>query len=82
MKIIVDNGIPIPGVTVERQKKEAKWMLTFQSVYPYGQSDRIGDEIAWQKKKVEWPMKSSYYYIIYTNIQIIITLKLNLIILS
>ena len=22
-----DNGIPIPGITVERQKKETKWML-------------------------------------------------------
>ena len=25
-----DNGIPIPGVAVERQKKEAKWMLTLR----------------------------------------------------
>ena len=31
-----DNGIPIPDVTVERQKKETKWMLTLQTVYPYG----------------------------------------------
>ena len=36
----------------------------------------------WQKKKVTWLAICSYYYIIYTNIQIIITLKLNLIILS
>ena len=38
-----DNGIPIPGVTVERQKKETKWMLTLQAVYPYGLNDRVGD---------------------------------------
>ena len=29
-----DNGIPIPSITVERQKKETKWMLTLQTVYP------------------------------------------------
>ena len=29
-----DSGIPIPVVTVERQKKETKWMLTLQTVYP------------------------------------------------
>ena len=39
-----DNGIPIPGVTVERQKKETKWMFTFRTVYPYGLNDRVGDE--------------------------------------
>ena len=39
-----DNGIPIPGVRVERQKKETKWMITPQTVYPYGLNDRVGDE--------------------------------------
>ena len=34
-----DNGNPIPGVTVERQKKETKWMLTLQTTYPYGLND-------------------------------------------
>ena len=38
------NHIPIPGVTVERQKKETKWMLTIQTVYPYGLNDRVCDE--------------------------------------
>ena len=38
-----DNGIPIPGVRVERQKKETKWMLTLQTVHPYGLNDRVGD---------------------------------------
>ena len=27
-----DSGNPVPGVTVERQKKETKWMLTLQAV--------------------------------------------------
>ena len=35
-----DNGNPISGVTVERHKKETKWMLTLQTVYPYGLNDR------------------------------------------
>ena len=39
-----DNGIPVLGVEVERQKKETKWMLTLQTVYPYGLNDRVGDE--------------------------------------
>ena len=39
-----DNGIPIPGVTVERHKKETKWMLIHQTVYPYGLNDRFVDE--------------------------------------
>ena len=26
------------------QKKETKWMLAFQTVYPYGLNDRVGDE--------------------------------------
>ena len=44
-----DNGNPIPGVTVERQKKETKWMLTLQTVYPYGLNDRVGDEYMAEK---------------------------------
>ena len=30
-----DNVTRIPDVTVERQKKETKWMLTLQTIYPY-----------------------------------------------
>ena len=44
-----DNDIAIPGVTVERQKKETKWMLTLQTVYPYGLNDRVGDEYMAEK---------------------------------
>ena len=44
-----DNGNPIPGVTVERQKKETKWMLTLQILYPYGLNDRVGDEYMEEK---------------------------------
>ena len=44
-----DNGNPIPGVTVERQKKETKWMLLLQTVYPYGLNDRVGDEYMAEK---------------------------------
>ena len=32
-----DSGIPIPGVTVDRHKKETKCMLTLETVYLYGQ---------------------------------------------
>ena len=39
-----DNGNPIPGITVERKKKETKWMLTLQTLYLYGLNDRVGDE--------------------------------------
>ena len=39
-----DNGIPIPGVAVERQREKTNWMLTFQTVYPYGLNIRVGDE--------------------------------------
>ena len=35
-----DNGIPISDVIVQRQKKESKWMLTLQTVYPYGLNDK------------------------------------------
>ena len=45
----IDNGYPIPGITVERQKKEMKWMLTLQTVYPYGLNDRVGDEYMAEK---------------------------------
>ena len=31
------------------EKKETKWMLTLQAVYPYGLSDRIGDEYMAEK---------------------------------
>ena len=44
-----DNGNPISGVTVERQKKETEWMLTFQTVYWYGLNDRVGDEYMAEK---------------------------------
>ena len=44
-----DNGNPISGVTVERQKKETEWMLTFQTVYSYGLNDRVGDEYMAEK---------------------------------
>ena len=44
-----DNGNPIPGVTVERHKKETKWMLTLQTVYPYGLNDRVGNECMAEK---------------------------------
>ena len=44
-----DNGIATPGVTVERQKKETKWMLTLQTVYPYGLNDRVGDKYIAEK---------------------------------
>ena len=44
-----DNGIPIPGVRVERQKKETKWMLNLQTVYSYGLNDRVGDEYMVEK---------------------------------
>ena len=76
-----DNGIPITGVTVEGQKKETKWMLTLQTIYRYGLNDRVGDEYM-AEKKVELSAISSYHYIVYTNVQIIITLKLNFRILS
>ena len=45
-----DNGIPIPGVTVESHKKERKWMLTLQTVHPYGLNDRVGDEYMPEKE--------------------------------
>ena len=47
-----DKGIPISGVTVERQKKETKWMLTYQTVYLYGLNDRVGDEYMAQSRVV------------------------------
>ena len=43
------NGIPIPVVIIERQKKENKWMLTLQAVYPYGLNYRVGDEYMTEK---------------------------------
>ena len=44
-----DNGIPIPGITVGRQKKDRKWTLTLQAVYFYGLNDRVGDEYMTEK---------------------------------
>ena len=44
------NGIPIPGVTIERQKKETNWMLTIHTVYRYGLNDRVGDEYVAEKE--------------------------------
>ena len=44
-----DNGNPIPVVTVKRQKKEAKLMLTLQTIYPYGLNDRVGHEYREEK---------------------------------
>ena len=41
-EMIINNGITVPGVTVERQKKETKW--TLQTVYPYGLNDIVDDE--------------------------------------
>ena len=43
------NGIPIPGVAVERQRKKTNWKLTLQTVYPYGLNDRVGDEYMKEK---------------------------------
>ena len=31
-------------MTVKRQKKQTKWVLNLQAVYPYGLNDRVGDE--------------------------------------
>ena len=45
-----DNGIPIPGVTAERQKKEKKCMLTLHTVYTYDLNDRVGDEYMVEKR--------------------------------
>ena len=63
------------------RKKETKWMLTPQTVYPYGLNNRVNDEYMAQKESRVLVI-SSYHYIVYTNIQIIITPELNLIILS
>ena len=45
-----DNCIPIPRVTVERQKKETKWMLAFQTVYPYGPNEGEDDKYMAEKE--------------------------------
>ena len=44
-----DNGIPIPGIAVERQKKETKW-ITLQTFYPCGLNDRVGDKYIVEKE--------------------------------
>ena len=46
-----DNGIPVTGITIEREKKETKWMLTLQTVYPYGLNDRVVDEYMEEKER-------------------------------
>ena len=35
--------------TVKRQKKQTKWVLNLQAVYPYGLNDRVGDEYMAEK---------------------------------
>ena len=76
-----DNGIPIPGITVERQKRRQNGYSPIQTVFPYGLNDIVDDEYM-AEKGVELSVIHFYHYIVYTNIQIIITLKLNLLILS
>ena len=43
-KLSASGSIHIPGVAVERQKNETKWMLTLQTVYRYGLNGKVGDE--------------------------------------
>ena len=45
-----DNGLPILGVTNEKQKKEMKWMLTLQTVYSYVINDRRGEKYMVEKE--------------------------------
>ena len=45
-----DSDVPILGITVKRQKREMKRMLTLQTVYPFGVNDRIGDEYMAEKE--------------------------------
>ena len=45
-----DSDVPILGITVERQKREMERMLTLQTVYPFGENDRIGDEYMAKKE--------------------------------
>ena len=71
----------IPGVTVERQKKEMKWMLTLQTVYPYGLNDRVGDKYMAEKDSGAVANKSLQLHRQYKRPGII-TRKSNLIILS
>ena len=78
-----DNGIPTPSITVKRRKKERKWMLTLQNAL--GLNDRVGNEYMAEKDFfaiVELLAISSYHCIVYTNVQSIITLKLNFTIVS
>ena len=44
------NGIHIPGVTVERQKKKTKWMLTLQTVYSHVLNDSVANEYMAEKE--------------------------------
>ena len=59
------NAILIPGLTAERQKKEAKRMLTLQTVYPYGLNDRVCDKYMTEKERVVGnkflPLQTSNY---------------------
>ena len=45
-----ENNKPLQGVTSERQRMETKWMLTLQTVFPYGLNDRVGDEYMKEKE--------------------------------
>ena len=66
---IDDNGIPILGITFERQKKEMTRMLTLQTVYHYGLNDRMGDEYLAEKGSRVVGNKF-LQLIVYTNVQI------------
>ena len=46
-----------------------------QAVYPYALNDRVGDEYMEKKKKLL--AISSCHYIVYTNVQVIIKIKLH-----
>ena len=75
-----DNGIPIPGATVKRHKMETKWLITLQTVYPYGLNDKVGDEYkagnlykrpkySYSKIKLDNSfLKQSFFKVITTNL--------------
>ena len=73
------NGKQLPGVTSERHKTETRWMLTLQTVYPYGLNDRIGDEYM-TEKTVELLVKGFCHYLEYSIALHTTPIKLNLII--
>ena len=45
-----DKSISIPGIKAKREKKQTKWVVTLQTVYPYGLNDRVGDEYMVEKE--------------------------------